>query len=73
MFISVYIIECFLVLLVIFGISNSYMRGGVSVARWVVLKFEKPSKIPHFHKFVSFGNFSLRAKIPQIQTEFPHH
>ena len=27
---------------------------GSSAARWVVLKLEKPSKIPHIHKFVSF-------------------
>ena len=44
-----------------------------SVARRVVLKFEKPSKIPHFHKFVSFDISIQRAKIPQIQAEIPHH
>ena len=43
-----------------------------SVAMWAVLKFRKPSKIPHFHKFVYF-EISSPAKIPQIRTENPYH
>ena len=42
-----------------------------SVAKLVVLKFEKPSKIPHFHKFVSFEVSIQEPKFPKSELKFP--
>ena len=42
-----------------------------SVARWVALKFEKPTKIPHFHKFVSLEISIQEPKFPKSELKFP--
>ena len=41
------------------------------VARWVVLKLEKPSKIPHFHIFISFENLIEKPKFHKSKLKFP--
>ena len=46
-------------------------EAGSSVARWVDLKFEKPSKIPHFHRFVSFDISIQEPKFAKSELEFP--